>query len=176
MNRKKNTYLKEELMIDKNGKVMRMTPTKRKEYLAAQLDLPRAERGLGKKIFTTKQIFTHLFKKETKNIIETLDVIRDIDPRTYLKVMVEMGKLSMVAEKEMEGNKNLNNELEELVALREKKVPKVNVEAIETVTDFVEVKDTPPIPKEPILTDDISHPAIKEDLRELGLPPIPKKK
>lgn len=176
MNHKNHTNLKEELMIDKNGKVMRMTPTKRKEFLAAQLDLPRAERGLGKKIFTTKQIFTHLFKKETKNIIETLDIIRDIDPRTYIKVMLEMGKLSMVAEKEIESNGTLNKELEELVALREKKVPKVNVEAIEAVTDFIEVKDTPPIPKDPIPTDEISHPAIKEDLRELGLPPIPKKK
>ena len=109
-------------MIDKNGKVMKMTPTKRKEFLASQLDLPRTTRGLGKDV-KTKDIFTYLFKKEYKGIVETLDIIRDIDPRTYLKVMVEMGKLSMAADKDLD-NKSIASELNELIALRDKKVSK----------------------------------------------------
>lgn len=166
-------------MIDKNGKVMRMTPTKRKEYLAQQLNLPRAERGMGKDVLTTKDIFTYLFKKEAKKMMETLEIIRDIDPRTYLKTMVEMGKLSMVAEKDLDPTGKLSNDIKDLEALRDRKVPKVNVEAIETYADFKEVKEEKqpePIPEAPVPTDEISHPAIKEDLRELGLPPIPKKK
>ena len=169
-------------MIDKNGKVMKMTPTKRKEFLASQLDLPRTTRGLGKDV-KTKDIFTYLFKKEYKGIVETLDIIRDIDPRTYLKVMVEMGKLSMAADNE-------------LIALRDKKVSKEPDVVTGTYTEFTEVKDEkpekeeiPPVEKipepEPIMEplpkpkefhyDKTSHPAIKEDLRSLGLPSIPKK-
>lgn len=181
-------------MIDKNGKVMKMTPTKRKEFLASQLDLPRTTRGLGKDV-KTKDIFTYLFKKEYKGIVETLDIIRDIDPRTYLKVMIEMGKLSMAADKDLD-NKSIASELNELIALRDKKVSKEPDVVTGTYTEFTEVKDEkpdkeeiPPVEKipepEPIMEhipkpkefhyDKTSHPAIKEDLRSLGLPSIPKK-
>ena len=181
-------------MIDKNGKVIRMTPTKRKEFLASQLNLPKTPRGLGKDV-KTKDIFTYLFKKETKNIMDTLEVIRELDPRTYLKVMVEMGKLSMAADKDLD-NKSIASELNDLIALRDKKVSKDPDVVTGTYTEFTEVKDEkhekeeiPPVEKipepEPIMEplpkpkefhyDKTSHPAIKEDLRSLGLPSIPKK-
>ena len=180
-------------MIDKNGKVMRMTPTKRKEFLASQLNLPKTPRGLGKDV-KTKDIFTYLFKKETKNIMDTLEVIREVDPRTYLKVMVEMGKLSMAADKDLD-NKTITSELNELLEPREKKVSKEKTVISDSYADFTEVKeengDTLPnadeyrkktereaIPKPETREqsyDASTHPAIKEDLRSLGLPSIPKK-
>ena len=161
-------------MIDKNGKVMKMTPTKRKEYLAQKLDLPRTPRGLGKDL-TTKDIISHLFKKEVRNIMDTLETIRDIDPRTYLRTMIDLGKLSIIAEKDLDSDKRFTNDIKDLEALRDRKIPKVNTEAIENYVEYKEVKEEP-ISETPVPTSEMSHPAIKEDLRELGLPPIPKLK
>ena len=107
--------------------------------------------------------------------MDTLETIRDIDPRTYLRTMIDLGKLSIIAEKDLDSDKRFSNDIKDLEALRDRKIPKVNTEAIENYVEYKEIKEEP-ISETPVPTSEMSHPAIKEDLRELGLPPIPKMK
>ena len=160
-------------MIDENGKVVKMKPSERKKYIATKLGIPQTKRGFGESL-ETREIFSYLFRKRLSEIEETLDAIREIDPRTYIKTMVEMGKLSMAAEKQLESNSKLNNDIKELEKLRERKLPDINKTAIVSYAEFQDAKEVEVSP-DPIPTESVSHPAIKEDLRELGLPPIPQK-
>lgn len=160
-------------MIDENGKVVKMTPSQRKRYMSSKLGIPMSKIGLGQTL-ETKEIFGYLFRKRLPEIEQTLDAIKDIDPRTYLKTMIEMGKLSIIAEKQIDVNNRVSNDIKELEQLRNRKLPDINKTAIVAYTEFKEAKEVEVSP-EPIPTEAISHPAIKEDLRELGLPPIPNK-
>lgn len=160
-------------MIDNEGKVVKMKPSDRKKYLASKLGIPQTKKGFCESL-DTKDIFAYLFRKRLQDMEETLDIIREIDPRTYLKTMVEMGKLSIIAEKQIDAKNKVSNDIKELEKLRERKLPDINKTAIISYAEFQEAKEVNVSP-DPIPTESISHPAIKEDLRELGLPPIPNK-
>lgn len=160
-------------MINSEGKVVKMKPSERKKYIADKLSIPKTKRGLGETL-ETKDIFSYLFRKRIDEMEETLDMIREVDPRTYLKVMVDMGKLSIIAEKQIDQCNRVSNDIKELEKLRDRKLPDFNKTAIVSYAEFQEVNEVNVSP-DPIPTESISHPAIKEDLRELGLPPIPVK-
>lgn len=160
-------------MIDENGKVVKMKPSERKKYIANKLGIPQTKRGFGDTL-DTKDIFAYLFRKRLSEMEKTLDVIREIDPRTYLKTMLEMGKLSIIAEKQLDAKNKVSNDIKELEKLRERKLPDINKTAIVSYAEFQDAKEVEVSP-DPIPTEAVQHPAIKEDLRELGLPPIPRK-
>lgn len=150
-------------MLDENEKVVKMTKKKRMELIKEKTGINPNNKSL-EGIFP-KQFLIDLFNNNKEKMQESLDIIREIDPKAFVRAMLDIAKLTTPNENEVNVKHSLDIDLSELSKLGSAaKLAEIND------GDFEYVE---PIEEEPQKL--YAHPSVSEDLRTLGLPPIEKK-
>lgn len=148
-------------MLDDNEKVIRMSKKKRIELIKEKTGISTSSKGDN----LPKQFLVEVFNKNKDNMQKTLDIIREIDPKAFIRAMLDIAKLTTPNENEVNVKHSLDIDLNELSKLGSAaKLAEINDGDFEYVD---------PIEEEPQKL--YAHPSISEDLRQLGLPPIEKK-
>ena len=148
-------------MLDDNEKVIKMSKKKRVELIKEKTGISTSTKGNN----LPKDFLVEVFNKNKNKIQETLDIIREIDPKAFIRAMLDIAKLTTPNENEVNVKHSLDIDLTELSKLGSAaKLAEIND------GDFEYVE---PIEEEPEKLH--AHPSISEDLRQLGLPPIEKK-
>ena len=148
-------------MLDDNEKVIKMSKKKRVELIKEKTGISTSTKGNN----LPKDFLVEVFNKNKNKIQETLDIIREIDPKAFVRAMLDIAKLTTPNENEVNVKHSLDIDLTELSKLGSAaKLAEIND------GDFEYVE---PIEEEPEKL--YAHPSISEDLRQLVLPPIEKK-
>ena len=155
-------------MLDNEGKVIRMTRAERRKLI---------EEKTGIKANTPKKstelpanLVGDLLKEEYGNFKEALQTVREIDPRTYIKVYVDLFKASQSNQKEVNVNHKIDIDLHELSMLGSNAKPKSLADSDFKYTEYSEIEETTLDDEDyDEAESETIHPAIKEDLRELSL-------
>ena len=104
-------------------------------------------------------------------------MIREVDPKTYVKTYVELARITVATEKNINKNVKLGIDLDDIRQLAQRTLPSADTEVkkIGEFAEYIEIASEPrqEISKDPIPTSAVQHPSIKEDLRTLNLPSIP---
>ena len=155
-------------MLDKNGDVIRMTKAERRKLIEEKTGIKA--KGPTKSTELPAKFVGQLLNEEFDNFKDALQTVREIDPRTYVKVYIDLYKASQNNTKEVNINHKVDIDLHELSMLGSNAKPKSITDRDFKYTDYSEIEES-------TLDDEdwdescsgTIHPAIKEDLREIGL-------
>lgn len=163
-------------MLNENGRVKVLTKAERRKLIEEKTGI-KTRKTRGKTTFPS-ELLASLFNEEFDNFKAALRDVREIDPRSYIKAVIDIGKMIAPNKKEVDVKHKIDVDLHELAMLSQIPQPKALADTNIEFTDFDE------IPAEAQYDEDSeeeiaynTHPAIKEDFRELGLAmtPIPRK-
>ena len=164
-------------MIDKNGKLIHMSQKERKEFIKNQLGIDKKTKSKRSAPLEPKDIIVSIVRNEAENFKDALDMIREVDPKTYVKTYVELARITVATEKNINKNVKLGIDLDDIRQLAQRTLPSADTEVkkIGEFAEYIEIASEPrqEISKDPIPTSAVQHPSIKEDLRTLNLPSIP---
>ena len=100
-------------MLDDNEKVIKMSKKKRVELIKEKTGISTSTKGNN----LPKDFLVEVFNKNKNKIQETLDIIREIDPKAFIRAMLDIAKLTTPNENEVNVKHSLDIDLTELSKL-----------------------------------------------------------
>lgn len=162
-------------MLDLEGKIVKMTKAQRRKMIEEKTGIKPRKGNVSTQF--PPELLASLFNKEFDNFQKALNDVREIDPRSYVKAMIDIAKMVAPTKKEVDIKHKIDVDLHELAMIGSQAQPKMLEQPASEYTDFDEIAEEAEYDEDSDIDNSQNiHSDIKEDLRELGLsmPPIPK--